>query len=104
MPRCSFCKQVYEFPRGLSFILNDGNILYFCSSKCKKNQLKLKRDSKKVNWVRKFESETSKESSGKIIQQSSEMPKEKKTEAKPAKQAQKAEAKTEAKPAEKPAK
>jgi large subunit ribosomal protein L24e len=55
MPRCSFCKQNYEFPRGLSLILNDGNILYFCSSKCKKNQLKLKRDNKKVNWIRKAE-------------------------------------------------
>ena len=53
MPRCSFCKQNYEFPRGLTLILNDGNILYFCSSKCRKNQLKLKRDNKKVNWIRK---------------------------------------------------
>ena len=34
-------------------ILNDGNIFYFCSSKCRKNQLKLKRDNKKVNWIRK---------------------------------------------------
>jgi len=56
MPRCSFCKKNYEFPRGLSLILNDGNILYFCSSKCKKNQLKLKRDNKKVNWIRKDKS------------------------------------------------
>jgi len=53
MPRCSFCKQNYEFPRGLTYILNDGNILYFCSSKCRRNQLKLKRDNKRVNWVRK---------------------------------------------------
>ena len=55
MPRCSFCKQNYEFPRGLTLILNDGNIKYFCSSKCRKNDLKLKRDSKNVNWVRKAE-------------------------------------------------
>jgi len=53
MPRCSFCKKNYEFPRGLSYIMNDGNILYFCSSKCRKNKLKLGRDNKKVNWVRK---------------------------------------------------
>lgn len=53
MPRCSFCKKTYEFPRGLTLILNDGNILYFCSSKCRRNQLKLRRDSKKVNWVKK---------------------------------------------------
>ena len=53
MPRCTFCKQNYEFPRGLTYILNDGNIMYFCSKKCRLNALKLKRDNKKVNWVRK---------------------------------------------------
>jgi len=53
MPRCSFCKQNYEFPYGLSLILNSGDILYYCSSKCRKNMLKLKRDNKKVNWIRK---------------------------------------------------
>jgi large subunit ribosomal protein L24e len=56
MPRCSFCKKNYEFPRGLTLVLNDGNLMYFCSSKCKKNQLKLKRDNKKVNWIRKDKS------------------------------------------------
>jgi len=55
MPRCSFCKQNYEFPYGLTYVLKDGNILYFCSSKCRKNMLDLKRDNKKVNWVRKAE-------------------------------------------------
>lgn len=53
MPRCTFCKQNYEFPRGLTLILNDGNINYLCSSKCRKNALFLKRDNKKVNWIRK---------------------------------------------------
>ncbi|MDP1729157.1 MAG: 50S ribosomal protein L24e [archaeon] len=56
MPRCSFCKQNYEFPYGLSLILNDGNIMYFCSSKCRKNAVNLKRDSKKVNWIIKAKS------------------------------------------------
>ena len=55
MPRCSFCKQNYEFPYGLTLVLNDGNILYLCSSKCRKNMVNLKRDSKKVNWIRKAE-------------------------------------------------
>ena len=55
MPRCSFCKKNYEFPRGLTLILNDGNIVYFCSSKCRKNMLHLRRDNKKVNWIRKTE-------------------------------------------------
>lgn len=53
MPRCSFCKSMYEFPRGLTLVLNDGNLLYFCSGKCRKNQIFLKRDNKRVNWIRK---------------------------------------------------
>jgi len=53
MPRCSFCKHIYEFPRGLTLVLNDGNILYFCSGKCRKNMLHLKRDNKKVRWIKK---------------------------------------------------
>jgi len=78
MPRCSFCKQNYEFPRGLSLILNDGNILYFCSSKCRKNMLKLKRDNKKVNWVRKadiIESEETKSAEKVSEKQEKEAPK-----------------------------
>ena len=51
MPTCSFCKKNYEFPRGLTVFLFDGKSLHFCSSKCKRN-LDLKRDPKKVNWVK----------------------------------------------------
>ena len=51
MPACSFCKKNYEIPRGLTVFKNDGTSLHFCSSKCKRN-LALKRDPKKVNWVR----------------------------------------------------
>jgi large subunit ribosomal protein L24e len=61
MPRCSFCKQIYEFPRGLTYVLNDGNVKYFCSSKCRKNDLLLKRDNKKVNWVRKADASLTEE-------------------------------------------
>lgn len=50
MPKCTFCKQTYEFPRGLTLALNDGRLLYFCSSKCRKN-FEMGRDNKKVRWV-----------------------------------------------------
>ena len=53
MPKCSFCRRIYEFPRGLTLALNDGAILHFCSSKCRKNS-ELGRKSQKVNWVRKM--------------------------------------------------
>jgi len=53
MPKCSFCQKSYEFPRGLTYVLNDGTVLHFCSSKCRKNHA-LKRKSHKVGWVRKM--------------------------------------------------
>lgn len=52
MPKCSFCSEHYEFPRGLTLVLPDGRILYFCSSKCRKNY-ELGRVGKKMKWVSK---------------------------------------------------
>ena len=52
MPTCSFCKENYEFPKGLTFVLKDGTLKYFCGSKCRKNS-KMGRDSRKVKWVKK---------------------------------------------------
>ena len=54
MPKCTFCKRDYENPRGLTMVMNDGTIKFFCSGKCRKNS-NLGRISKKVNWVRKKE-------------------------------------------------
>ena len=33
---------------------NDGSILWFCSSKCRKNALVLKRDPRKLKWTKKY--------------------------------------------------
>jgi large subunit ribosomal protein L24e len=51
MPICSFCKKSYNFPKGLTVFTFDGKSLYFCSSKCRRN-LALKRDPRKVEWVK----------------------------------------------------
>ncbi len=40
---------------GKMHVKADGSILYFCSSKCE-NNWRLKRDPKKVRWVRKAKS------------------------------------------------
>jgi large subunit ribosomal protein L24e len=45
---------MYDIPRGLTFVKTDGNVLYFCSSKCRKN-LKLGR--RKVRWISKKKKE-----------------------------------------------
>lgn len=60
MPKCSFCKQGYEIPRGTTVVQKDGNIKYFCSSKCRKNS-EMGRDNKKTKWVRKLEVEEKKD-------------------------------------------
>ena len=51
MPTCSFCKKNYQEPRGLTVFTFDGKAINYCSSKCRRN-LALKRDPKKVNWVK----------------------------------------------------
>ncbi|MBW3011943.1 50S ribosomal protein L24e [Candidatus Woesearchaeota archaeon] len=52
MPTCSFCNGSFH-AKGKMLVLNSGKILRFCSSKCEKNMLKLKRVPRKVTWVRK---------------------------------------------------
>ena len=52
MPVCSFCKKVYEFPKGTTVVQRSGDVRYYCSSKCRKNS-EMGRLSKKVKWVKK---------------------------------------------------
>lgn len=52
MPMCWFCKKNYEFPKGISVVGKDGNVKFYCSSKCRKNS-EMGRNNRKVNWVRK---------------------------------------------------
>ena len=52
MPVCTFCKHAYTFPRGTTVVQKDGNVKFYCSSKCRKNS-EMGRDNKKVDWVRK---------------------------------------------------
>ncbi|MFQ5999485.1 MAG: 50S ribosomal protein L24e [Candidatus Bathyarchaeia archaeon] len=57
MPRprfCSFCGQEFPPGTGIMYVRNDGTILWFCSSKCRKSSVKLKRDSRKVRWTKYF--------------------------------------------------
>jgi len=79
MPACSFCKENYEIPRGLTLILNDGKILSFCSKKCQRNH-ELKRDPKKTNWVRRDKKVAeSKEKAAKVEKPAKKATEEKKT-------------------------
>ena len=54
MPKCVYCKEDYEFPRGLTLVMKDGSINYLCSSKCRKNMAMKRR---KVRWISKKKKE-----------------------------------------------
>ncbi|OYT33256.1 50S ribosomal protein L24e [Archaeoglobales archaeon ex4484_92] len=51
---CSFCGGEIEPGTGKMFVRKDGKILYFCSGKCEKSMLKLKRNPRKLKWTNYF--------------------------------------------------
>ena len=53
MVQCTFCKKEIEKGTGKMYVKNDGKIFYFCSNKCDKNLLKLKRKPAKIKWTTK---------------------------------------------------
>ena len=54
MPKCVYCKKVYNPPKGLTLIMKDGTINYLCSAKCRKNMAMKRR---KVRWISKTKKE-----------------------------------------------
>ena len=65
MPNCSFCDNPLAKGTGLMYIKKDGTIFYLCSSKCRKNALKLEREGRRQKWTvasRKFKEATAKRS------------------------------------------
>jgi len=50
--RCSFCGRDFPLGTGLMYVKNDGSLLYFCSSKCRRSAVKLGRDARKLRWTK----------------------------------------------------
>ena len=48
---CDFCGKEIERGTGKILIRNDFKTLKFCSSKCEKNMLKLRRNPRKTRWT-----------------------------------------------------
>ncbi len=48
MPKCVYCQKQYEFPNGLTLVMNNGEVNHLCSSKCRKN---MKMGRRKVRWL-----------------------------------------------------
>ncbi len=54
--KCDFCKTRIEQGTGKIYIKKDGKILDFCSNKCEKNMLKLKRKPRTTRWTEEYHS------------------------------------------------
>ena len=50
--RCAFCGKEVRLGLGILFVKNDGSTHPYCSSKCKTNATKLRRDPRKFKWAR----------------------------------------------------
>ena len=55
MAKCSFCGEEVKKGSGKMFVRDNGQVLYFCKSKCENNMLKLKRDARKFKWTSFYE-------------------------------------------------
>jgi len=54
MVECSFCGGKLAPGTGLLFVKKEGTMLFFCSSKCEKNLLVLKRRPTATKWAQAF--------------------------------------------------
>jgi large subunit ribosomal protein L24e len=54
MALCSFCGKTIIKGTGKIYVKTDGKILNFCSRKCEKNLLKLKRKPRTTGWTEEY--------------------------------------------------
>ncbi|MBT5021343.1 50S ribosomal protein L24e [Candidatus Woesearchaeota archaeon] len=59
--KCSFCGT--QIPRGCGkmYVKTDGKVFYFCSMKCEKNMIKLKRKPRDMKWTEEGRKEAKKQ-------------------------------------------
>ncbi|HLC95927.1 MAG TPA: 50S ribosomal protein L24e [Candidatus Nanoarchaeia archaeon] len=55
MVKCTFCGNTLLPGTGKMYVQKDAKILYFCSMKCEKNLLKLRRKPITTKWSGRFE-------------------------------------------------
>jgi len=54
MVKCSFCGETIEQGTGTLYVSKTGKTTNFCSRKCEKNQLKLKRKAIRTRWSKRY--------------------------------------------------
>jgi len=67
---CSFCGSEIPPGTGTMYVKKDGSPLFFCSNKCYKNMIELKRVPRKVRWTHRYKVE--KENRLKILERDAE--------------------------------
>ena len=53
MVRCTFCNKEIEKGTGKIFVFKSAKVANFCSSKCERNMLNLKRKPENLKWAKK---------------------------------------------------
>ena len=51
---CSFCGNAVSPGTGFLFVRKTGQVYSFCSRKCERNQIRLKRQPRKTRWTNDF--------------------------------------------------
>lgn len=54
MARCDFCGNLIIKGTGKMYVKKDASIIHFCSSKCEKNFLKLRRKPRTTKWTMEY--------------------------------------------------
>jgi large subunit ribosomal protein L24e len=54
MAKCTFCGKTIEQGTGKIFVEKEGKVLNFCTLKCEKNMLKLRRKPITTKWSTKY--------------------------------------------------
>jgi len=49
--KCSFCGKEIAPGTGMGFVRRDGKVLRFCTAKCRKSTLNMRRDPRKFKWT-----------------------------------------------------
>ncbi|HUY00837.1 MAG TPA: 50S ribosomal protein L24e, partial [Candidatus Deferrimicrobium sp.] len=49
---CTFCGTDIEPGTGTMYVRKDGSVLFFCTGRCHKARLKLKRNPRKLKWTK----------------------------------------------------
>ena len=79
---CSFCGTGIQKGTGKIFVKKTGKRYNFCSTKCEKNMIKLKRNPRKVNWTKEYHIVKQRERLGKPEAKAEKKAEEKKPEKK----------------------